>query len=145
MIVASQLIGEVKIVGDTEARQKLGEVSASVDKAGGVIGGLKGAFSGAFAWISEGGLGNVISAFDTLRGAFGSVLQESLDAQAGMAQTVEVLRSTHDASGMTADAIANLAGDLSHLTTFSDDTVQAAENMLLTFTNIGHNVFPQTT
>jgi hypothetical protein len=34
---------------------------------------------------------------------------------------------------------------MSHLTKFSDDTVQSGENMLLTFTNIGKDVFPQAT
>src|SRR6266568_4140929 len=142
-IVASQLIAEVKIVGDTEAKQKLGKVSESVDK---TAGGFKSMLGNALSFAGGLGVFDLAStALGYLKDQFSGVFQESMDAQAGMAQTVSVLKSTHDASGMTADAIADLAGNLSHLTTFSDDTVQAGENMLLTFTNIGKNVFPQAT
>src|SRR6266700_621476 len=142
-IVASQLIAEVKIVGDTEAKQKLGKVSESVDK---TAGGFKSMLGNALSFAGGLGVFDLAStALGYLKDQFSGVFQESMDAQAGMAQTVSVLKSTHDASGMTADAVADLAGKFSHLTKFSDDTVQAAENMLLTFTNIGHDVFPQAT
>jgi phage-related protein len=80
-----------------------------------------------------------------LKDQFTGCLQESMDAEQEMAQTVKVLQSTHDASGMTADAIADLAAKFSHLTMFTDDQTQVGENLLLTFTNIGKKVFPQAT
>src|SRR5260221_250811 len=80
-----------------------------------------------------------------LSGQIGDMFQQSMDAQAGLAQTNQVIKSTGDASGMTAQAVLDLATKYSHLTKFSDDTVQSASNMLLTFTNIGKNVFPQAT
>ena len=46
---------------------------------------------------------------------------------------------------MTAQAIADLATQYSHLTVFSDDTIQSGENMLLTFRSIGKDVFPTAT
>src|SRR5258708_14493863 len=68
-----------------------------------------------------------------------------MEAEGGLGDNVNVLKTTHDVSGMTAQAVLDLADKYSHLTKFSDDTVQSSENMLLTFTNIGKNVFPQAT
>ena len=80
-----------------------------------------------------------------LKDQIGGIFTESLNAQAGLAQTNKVIESTHGVAGVTANAVLDLATQFSHLTKFSDDTVQASENMLLTFTNIGKNVFPQAT
>ncbi len=93
--------------------------------------------------FAAGGL--IQSGLGLLKDQLGGIFQESMDAQAGMALTTAVLKSTHAASGETAQSISDLAGNLSHLTKFSDDTVQSGENMLLTFTNIGKTVFPQAT
>src|SRR5258708_33976331 len=68
-----------------------------------------------------------------------------MEAEGGLGDNVNVLKTTHDVSGMTAQAVLDLADKYSHLTKFSDDTVQSSENMLLTFTHIGKNVFPQAT
>src|SRR5260221_13052045 len=61
------------------------------------------------------------------------------------AQTNQVLKSTKDVSGETATSLNDLADAFSQTTTFSHDTVQGGENLLLTFTNIGKSVFPQAT
>ena len=63
----------------------------------------------------------------------------------GEQQLQAVLKSTNGAVGMSAQELINLAGQMQNVTTVSDDTVLAGENMLLTFTNIGKDVFPQTT
>lgn len=63
----------------------------------------------------------------------------------GEQQLQAVLKSTGGAVGMSAQELINLAGQMQNLTTVSDDTVLAGQNMLLTFTNIGKDVFPQTT
>lgn len=74
-----------------------------------------------------------------------SVFTEAMDAQLGLAQLDAVLTSTAGASGMTRDAVISLADSLSGVTRYSDDAILAGENMLLTFTNIGEDVFPQAT
>jgi len=61
------------------------------------------------------------------------------------AQTTAVLKSTAGVAGMTSEAVTALAGSLQRVTRFSDETVQSGENMLLTFTNIGQNIFPDAT
>jgi hypothetical protein len=56
-----------------------------------------------------------------------------------------VLKSTGGAAGMTATEVNDLATSLSEVTRFEDDAIVAGESMLLTFTNIGEDVFPQAT
>jgi Prophage tail length tape measure protein len=65
--------------------------------------------------------------------------QESQDA---IAQTNAVLKSTQGVAGVTADEITDLATKFQQLTKYSDEEVRSSSNMLLTFTNIGKNVFP---
>lgn len=56
-----------------------------------------------------------------------------------------VLKSTGGVAGVTADAVNELAGSLAQVTNFGDDAIVSAQNMLLTFTNIGKDVFPAAT
>src|SRR4051812_223586 len=56
-----------------------------------------------------------------------------------------VLRSTKSAAGLTANEAQNLANSLAQVTNFEDETVLRGENMLLTFTHIGKDVFPRAT
>lgn len=82
-------------------------------------------------------------------GAIGGILATSVkaaaDAEQIAAQTDAVLQSTKGVAGMTREAVGDLATALSELTPFEDDAIQGGENLLLTFTNIGKNVFPQAT
>src|SRR5260221_4900151 len=124
--------------GASQAKSELSSVSAAAQASAEHFGMLKQALSFAAGQA-------IFQGFSFLKDQLGSVFEESMNAQAGMAQTNKVLQTTHDASGQTAQGIADLAGNLSHLTQFSDDTVQAAENMIATFTNVKGNVFPQAT
>ena len=67
------------------------------------------------------------------------------ESQDAIAQTGAVLKSTGGQAGVTADEVTKLSTELQKNTRFSDEQVRSAENMLLTFTNIGKNVFPETT
>src|SRR5258708_919310 len=126
----------------SKVKQVKSDMSSVSDEAKKSSGGLKSMFSSAVAFA---GGGLIQSGLGMLKDQIGGVFQESMDAQAGMALTTAVLKSTHDASGETAQSISDLAGNLSHLTKFSDETVQSGENMLLTFTNIRKTVFPPST
>lgn len=68
--------------------------------------------------------------------------RESIETQK---QLAAVLTSTGYAAGISVDAANALAGSLAQVTNFGDDTILAGENMLLTFTNIGKDVFPRAT
>lgn len=81
--------------------------------------------------------------------------KKSIDAfgesQKVAAQTEAVLRSTGAAAGVSGDHIADLAERLKRLSGIEDETIQAGQNMLLTFTGIrnevgeGNDVFDQAT
>lgn len=57
----------------------------------------------------------------------------------------QTIKSTGGAAGITADAARDLANSLSAVTNFEDDSIVKGEAMLLTFTKIGADVFPQAT
>lgn len=61
------------------------------------------------------------------------------------AQLDAVLRSTAGAAGVTRDSAIALSKSLQATTTFSDEAVLSTENLLLTFTSIGKDIFPQVT
>jgi hypothetical protein len=67
------------------------------------------------------------------------------DHEAVVAQTEAVIKSTGGAAGLTAKQIGDLASGFSRATTYVNDTVQSAENLLLTFTSIGGSVIPDAT
>lgn len=56
-----------------------------------------------------------------------------------------VLTSTGMAAGITAEAANALANSIANVTNFDDEAILAGENLLLTFTNIGKDVFPLAT
>jgi phage-related protein len=110
----------------------------TVDNVKSHFSGLKSVFSG---------LGGAIAGFAVSLGAGFSlkgVIDSADAAEKTSAQMNAVLSSTKDISGMTAKQLNDLATSQSKVTTYSAGTTKQAENMLLTFTNIHSNVFPQT-
>jgi hypothetical protein len=77
-----------------------------------------------------------------LGGFLATSVKAASDAEDIQAQLGAVLKSTGGVAGVTADQVNNLAGLYGRLTKFEDDAIVSGENMLLTFTNIGSNVFP---
>jgi len=54
-----------------------------------------------------------------------------------------VLQSTAGAAGVTKDEALKLSKELEHLNGISDETALNAENVLLTFTKVGQDIFPE--
>lgn len=78
--------------------------------------------------------------------AFGvSAVKAFSEAQDVAAQTNAVLKSTGGVAGVTADQVNKLASSLQNVTKFSDETIKGGQNLLLTFTKIGKDVFPEAT
>jgi hypothetical protein len=78
--------------------------------------------------------------------AFGALSVKAFSESEDMiAQTNAVLKSTGGIAGVTADQVTKLATALQKTTKFSDEDVRSAENLLLTFTSIGKDIFPQAT
>lgn len=123
----------VKIVIDTDdkASRKIQGVHGALDKLSKLAAGaLAGAAAVGAAAVYE--LGNVL--LDSV--------QAAMEAQAAQAQLAAVIKSTGGVAGVTADMANRLASELQNVTRFEDDAVLGAENVLLTFTNIGREVFP---
>lgn len=78
--------------------------------------------------------------------AFGvASVKAFMESEDAIAQTNAVLKSTGGIAGVTADQVDQLASSLQKVTKFSDETIRTGENMLLTFTSIGKDIFPQAT
>jgi phage-related protein len=87
------------------------------------------------------GLGAVIGA-----GAlFKSFIDDASEAENNLKQLETVIKSTGGIAGVTADQVTSMAAELQKVTKFSDDAIIAGDNLLLTFTNIGSDIFPQAT
>lgn len=67
------------------------------------------------------------------------------ESELAVSQLEAVLKSTKGAAGITKDAALDLASSFEKVTMFSDEAVLGAESMLLTFTSIGKDVFPEAT
>lgn len=72
------------------------------------------------------------AATNFLKGAVGA----ARETRKIMAQTEQVIETTGGAAGVTADDVAGLAGEMSHLTGIHDEAIQKGANMLLTFKNV---------
>lgn len=95
--------------------------------------------------VVAGALGLATAGITGLGFALTDATKGAMDAQNIQADLNATLQSTGGISGMTADSVNELAGALSEVTRFEDDVIVAGDNMLLTFTNIGKDVFPQAT
>lgn len=74
----------------------------------------------------------------------GSVAAYRIQEQAEI-RTRQTIKATGGAAGVSAEEIFKMASALQEVTTFGDEAIIAGQNMLLTFKNIGEDVFPRTT
>jgi uncharacterized protein YjgD (DUF1641 family) len=122
--------------------------SGTLDNVGGKVSGLGSKFGG-LGTIAGGALLGGIGVATAATAGLGKVLVDSFDAASEaeniQAQLNAVLKSTKGAAGLSADAINEMALALSKTTAFEDDAIVSGQNMLLTFTNIGKDVFPLAT
>ena len=92
-------------------------------------------------------LGGVTRAMQTLGRAVAVPIQAAAEQARVEKQLETVLRSTGGAAGLTAEELTGMAAQLQRVTAFGDETTIAAQNLLLTFTNIGGagGIFERTT
>jgi TP901 family phage tail tape measure protein len=79
----------------------------------------------------------------TITGALGFCVKAFSESEQASTQLEAVLKSTGGAAGLTADELKKLASGFQETTSYEDDAVIAAEALMLTFTNVGKDVFPQ--
>jgi len=100
---------------------------------------------GAFSSLAKVGIAGAVAGVGALTYGLKKCIDEFSEAQEGIAQTEAVLKSTGGVAGVTAEEVTKLADSFSMTSMFTDDMVREGENLLLTFTNIGQDIFPQAT
>lgn len=83
--------------------------------------------------------------FSFLAGQVSSSVSAFMESEVATAKLNAVLKSTGGAAGVTADEAQRLATELQRLTGTSDEEIVNAQTLLLTFTKIGADIFPQAT
>lgn len=120
------------------------DLNIKKDKFDSAYSGIKsklGSISDGIATIAKG-----VAVAGTAMGAFGAIGLKAWDSQEkALTQLDAVLKSTKNAIGLTKDEAINLSGAMQKVTTYADEVVLGGENLLLTFTNIGKDIFPQAT
>ena len=120
----------------------------ATDEASSVIKGLGGSL-GSLAGVASGVVVAGFAAAAAGVAAFGVgltiALKEAMEAEEVQARLASVLKATGGVAGVTAEAATQLADSLSLVTRFSDEQIISGESLLLTFKNIGSDVFPETT
>lgn len=143
---ASQLIGKVAIEGADKAKSDLKSVGEHAKETESSFKKLKEQVARGFEFGTGMQLAQIPgNVFEGLKEQFTDTIKLAMDHQQVMAQTANVIKTMHDASGENADQIDKMAESISKVAPVSKDAVLAGENMLMTFGNIGKNVFPQTT
>jgi hypothetical protein len=85
----------------------------------------------------------VVPALKAMAGQLGSVFEEAMLYEDMQARLNAVLQSTGGVAGMTLVKLNELAVGWSQVTRYGEEAVMGAEAMILRFTNIGQEVFPQ--
>lgn len=135
---------------DGDARNLEGALKKSTGLLGGFghALGLPGkALGGLFDGLGRLGLAGlgIQTAFAGISGAVNGLIGDAMEAQQVLAQTNAVIASTKGVAGVSTEAVLGYADSLSKVTSFGDEAIQSGENLLLTFTGIGKDVFPAAT
>lgn len=113
-----------------------GKITSALDSLKGIFGDATGTMLGQ---LSASGLRDISQGIITMGKDIAST---ALEAEQVQAQLNAVIASTGGVANMTAEEINALAESWSQLTMFDDEAIVGAESVLLTFTQIGEDVFP---
>lgn len=83
--------------------------------------------------------------FGVLTAAIGATVNEYREGLKVSKSVEQTIKATGGAAGVTAADVDKLSLALQKVTNFGDETISSAQGMLLTFTNLKANVFPQVT
>lgn len=89
--------------------------------------------------------GAVVAGFQVLGQGINAVVAEANESERSFANLQAAVTATGGASGYTATQLSAMAGELSALTAIDDEAIQDGQAMLVTFKNIGQDVFPLAT
>lgn len=125
----------VRAKGAAQAAKDIGKVDSAVGRLGSIG---KKAASNLTTNLTR--VGVVAGGFLASQVFFGVQSLEKIERV--MNATNAVIESTGGVAGVTADEVVRLAEGFERVTTAEAEAVQSGQNMLLTFTNIGADVFP---
>ncbi len=128
-----------------ELRGDHSKLDQDVADSGQRVEGLLGGLADVGGALVTGALALGAAAITGIGAALYASVGEASEMEQATAQLDAVLRSTGGAAGVTKDQALELASAYQETTRYSDDAILSAENMLLTFTNIGSEVFPDAT
>lgn len=133
-----------KMKGAAGTAEKTGttleETTAKTKGLGGAFGSMAGQFVIGQAVFTAGQ-----KALEGIKDVISGGIQSAKDWQTQIAGLNQELKSTGDASGMTAEQVKGLAQKTEDKTAIDKAAVLTGQNMLLTFTNIGKDAFPAAT
>jgi hypothetical protein len=122
---------EIVIKGIDETSKAIGSSSASLQKMGKTMTKVGGAMTIGLTVPIVAGMGAMVNA--------------AMESENELAELNAVLASTKGVAGVTADELIAQANALQQVTKFGDEAILSGQSMLLTFTNIGKDVFPDAT
>jgi len=121
----------------TESEKKIKHLEKTAKKSTKGMRSSLGGLKAGFAAVAVGAL--------ALTKIFKKVAEVTMVQVKAEAQLNAVLKSTKNAAGLTAKEVKKMASDLQAVTDFGDETTIMGQNLLLTFTKIGKDVFPAAT
>ena len=124
--MAKKVIVDVKTRGADKATKQLGKVDKGLGRLAKSAGVAAAGFFGARALIS----------------GFQSVIDLTKQQVLAETQLNAVLKSTAGAAGLTAKELTGMASALQKQTRFGDEAIIKAQSLMLTFTKVGEEVFP---
>lgn len=127
------------------AKTDLQIVVGATDRASGVLRGIGNTLGGLAKGVALAGIGAATAGIAGLGVVLKQSIAEASAAQEVQAQLGAVLKSTGGIAGVTANMANDLADSLSKVTRYEDEAILSTESLLLTFTNIGKDIFPATT
>lgn len=137
MVTTAELALHITAKDDaSKALDSVGKSAGGLGKTLGDVGKIAGGFMAA----------NVVAAgVQQLTGFIGDSIDAAKESIAVNAQLDAVLKSTGGAAGVTADEVRSMAAEMEKMSVFEDEAIISGQNLLLTFTNIGQEVFPEAT
>ena len=124
--MAKQVRVDIKATGADKAKRDLGKVDKGLGRLAKSAGLAAAGFFGARALIS----------------GFQSMINVTKQQVLVEAQLNAVLKSTASVAGLTAKELTNMASALQKQTRFGDEAIIKAQSLMLTFTKVGKDVFP---
>lgn len=91
------------------------------------------------------GLLGAVGGLTAISVGLGKIYQNTVESEKAQAQLAAAIKSTGGAAGLTAAELNKMAEGFQAITTFDDEAISGAQALLLTFTNVGRDVFPQAT